>query len=66
MLEFVRDSQKRSRESCKTTLGSQGTKMENRHSDIPKNDQFILPQGKMKKEDDVSDEDDDAVRTSLT
>jgi hypothetical protein len=61
-----RQPKTRSRESWKTTLESQGTKLENRHSDSPKNYQFTLPQGKMKKEDDVADEDDDAIRTSLT
>jgi hypothetical protein len=40
---------------------------EGRHSDSLKMSQFTLSQGKMKKGDDVTgDEDDDAVRTSVS
>ncbi len=41
--------------------------MENWHSDSLKKLQLILSQGKMKKGDDVADDEDgDAVRTSLS
>jgi hypothetical protein len=54
-------------ENFKTTLESQGTFSENRHSDSLKKGQLTLFQGKMKKGDDVADDDDDyAVRTSVS
>ncbi len=59
--------QRRSRESWKTPLGSQGTQSENRHSDSLNKDKFTPSQGKMKKVDDVADDkDDDVVRTSVS
>ncbi len=45
--------QRRKRESWKTTLGSQGP------------GRFTLSHGKIKKGDDVSDDEDDALRNSV-
>jgi hypothetical protein len=39
---------------------------ENRHGDSRKKGQLTISQCKMKKGDDVADDDDDAVRTTLT
>jgi hypothetical protein len=64
----MRGGQRRIRKSWKTTLGSQGTQSENRHSDSVKKVQLALSHGKKKKGDEVADDedDDDAVRTSVT
>ncbi len=64
----MRDSQKCSKESWKTTLGSQGTQTENWYSDSLKKVQLSLSQGKKEKGDEVADdeEDDDALRTSVS
>ncbi len=59
--------QRRSRESWKTTLGSRGTKPENWHSDSLKKVKLTFSQGKKKKGNEITvDEDDDALRTSVS
>jgi hypothetical protein len=58
-----------SRESWKTTLGSQGTLLENWHSDSLNKVQLPLSQGKKKKGDEVAeeeDDDDDVAKTSVS
>jgi hypothetical protein len=55
-------------ESWKTTLGSQGTSPKTAIMTALKKGQLTLPQGMMKKGDDVAvdEDDDDAVRTSVS
>jgi hypothetical protein len=63
----MRGGQRRSRESWKTTLESQGTYLENWNNDSLKKVQITLSQGKKKKGDDVADdEDDNEVRTNMS
>jgi hypothetical protein len=64
----MRSSQRRSRESLKTTLGSQGTCSENWHSKSLEKVQLTFSQGKKKKKDEVADDedDDDTIRTSVS
>ncbi len=59
-------SQRRSRESQKTTLEIQGTQSEIWHSDSQEKAQLTLSWGKKKKGDEVEDENDDVVRTSVS
>ncbi len=54
------------KESWKTTLEIQGTQSENWPGDRKKKVQLTLSQGKKKKGDEVEDEDDDVVRTSVS
>ncbi len=62
----MRGGQRRSRESWKTTLGSQGPKRKQLQRQ-PKKSQLTLSQDKMKKGDDVANDIDDyAVRTTVS
>ncbi len=54
----MRGGQRCSRENGKTTLGSQGTILENWHSDKLKKVELTLSQGKKKKGDKVADDED--------
>jgi hypothetical protein len=62
----MRGRQRRSKESGKKTLGSQGTYSENWHSESLKKVQLTLSQGKKKKKDEIASDEDDAVRTSVS
>jgi hypothetical protein len=64
-LDHVNSGQKRSRESQKTTLGSQGTYL-NRQSDSLKKSQLTLSQGMLKRWDDYDDVDDEVWTTVLS
>ncbi len=57
----MRGGQRCSKESWKTIVAIQGTQLKNWHSDSLKKVKLTLFQGKMKKGDEVADEDDDAV-----
>jgi hypothetical protein len=57
----VRGGQRCSRESWKTTLGSQGTYSENWHSDSLKKVYLNLSQGKKNKGDEVADDQDEMM-----
>ncbi len=55
----MRGSQRRISKSQKTTLGRQGTQLENRYSDSVKKVKLTLSQGKKKKGEEVADNEDD-------
>ncbi len=67
-LDLVRGGQRCSRESWKTTLGSQGTYSENWHRVSLKKVQLSLSQGQEEEGDEVADNEDydDVVRTSVS
>ncbi len=57
-LDLVRGGQRCSMENWKKTLGSQGTQLENWHSDRLKKTQLTLSHGQKKKGDKVADDED--------